>query len=194
MSSLGVPPGAVTVWLQSSGRSQDCNCFLYELIAPEYLADNNGLLPILLSELLYQNGPASVSFSSEVLVCSESHVFGLRLSTSDQGCTLLRILVFFVTLYSAIPRDYLSDSPLLRAMEFLVSQHGQLIGCDIPSPRLSASPLESMRSGGAIPPHKRGISATLARYHMKTRQTGAIPSRKGIVRYWGVVSCTGPLR
>ena len=28
--------------------------------------------------------------------------------------------------YCAIPRDYLSDTPPLRAMGFLVSQHGQL--------------------------------------------------------------------
>ena len=28
--------------------------------------------------------------------------------------------------YCAIPRDYLSDTPLLRAMGFLMSQHGQL--------------------------------------------------------------------
>ena len=34
--------------------------------------------------------------------------------------------------YCAIPRDYLSDTPLLRAMGFLVSQHGQLGA--IPSP------------------------------------------------------------
>ena len=90
----------------------------------------------------------------------------------------------------------LSDAPLLRAMGFLVSQHGQL-GAIPPPPFLSVSPLESMRSGGAIPPLKRGISAILARYHMKTRQVGAIPpsailSRKGIARYGGV-SRTGPL-
>ena len=58
--------------------------------------------------------------------------------------------------------------------------------------------MESMRSGGAIPPPKRGISAMLVRYHMKTRQMGAIPpsaklSRKGIARY-GWMSRTGPLR
>ena len=58
-------------------------------------------------------------------------------------------------------------------------------------------PLESMRSGGAIPPLKRGISAIPARYPMKTRQMGAIPpsailSRKGIARYGGV-SRIGPL-
>ena len=47
------------------------------------------------------------------------------------------------------------------------------------------------------PPLKRGISAILARYPMKTRQMGAIPpsailSRKGLARYGGV-SRTGPL-
>ena len=99
--------------------------------------------------------------------------------------------------YCAIPRDYLSDTPLLRAMGFLVSQHGQL-GAIPPPAFLSGSPLDSMRSGGAIPPLKRGISAILARYPMKTRQMGAIPpsailSRKGIARYGGV-SRTGPLR
>ena len=46
-------------------------------------------------------------------------------------------------------------------------------------------------------PLKRGISAILARYPLKTRQMGAIPpsatlSRKGIARYGGV-SRTGPL-
>ena len=48
------------------------------------------------------------------------------------------------------------------------------------------------------PPLKRGISAILARYPMKTRQMGAIPpsailSRKGIARYGGA-SRPGPLR
>ena len=64
-------------------------------------------------------------------------------------------------------------------------------------PFLSVSPLESMRSGGAIPPPplKRGISAILARYPMKTRvryPPSAILSRKGSARYGGV-SRTGPL-
>ena len=96
-----------------------------------------------------------------------------------------------------MPRDYLSDTPLLRAMGFLVSQHGQL-GAIPPPPFLRVSCLESMRSGGAIPPpHKGGISAIPARYPMKTRKTRAIPpsailSRKGIARYGGV-SRIGPL-
>ena len=59
--------------------------------------------------------------------------------------------------YCAIPRDYLSDTHLLRAMGFLVSQHGQL-GAIPPPPFLSFSPLESMRSGGAIPPPSKGVS------------------------------------
>ena len=52
--------------------------------------------------------------------------------------------------------------PLLRAMGFLVSQHGQL-GAIPPPPFLSVSPLESMRSGGAIPPPQKGyLSDTCA--------------------------------
>ena len=93
----------------------------------------------------------------------------------------------------AIPRDYLSDTPLLRAMGFLVSQHGQL-GAIPPPPFLSVSPVESMWSRGAIPPPpQRGISAILARYPLKTRQMGAIPpsailSWKGIARYGGYLA------
>ena len=71
----------------------------------------------------------------------------------------------------------------------LVSQHGQL-GAIPPPPFLRVSHLESMRSGGAIPSLKRGISAILARYPMKIRQMGVIPpsailSRKGVARYGG---------
>ena len=83
-------------------------------------------------------------------------------------------------------------------MGFLVSQHGQL-GAIPPPPFLNVSHLGYMRSRGARPPPplKRGISAILARYPMKTRQMGARPpsamlSRKGIARYGGV-SRTGPL-
>ena len=83
--------------------------------------------------------------------------------------------------------------PRLRAMGFLVSQHGQLDA--IPPPRfLSVSPLEHMRSRGAIPlPLKRGISAILPRYPMKTRQMGAITPlcdtiSKGYCAIWGGIS------
>ena len=47
------------------------------------------------------------------------------------------------------------------------------------------------------PPHRRGISALLARYHMKTRQMGAIPPLRyyleKVLRDMGGVSRTGPL-
>ena len=67
-------------------------------------------------------------------------------------------LALLVAPYCAILRDYLSDTPLLRAMGFFVSQHGQL-GAIPPPPFLSISPVESIRSGGAMPPPpKRGIS------------------------------------
>ena len=102
--------------------------------------------------------------------------------------------------YCAIPPDYLSDTPLLRAMGFLVPQHGQL--GDTPSLFSERSPLGEHAKWRCDtpppPPLKRGISAIPARYPMKTRQMGAIPpsailSRKGIARYGGV-SRTGPLR
>ena len=77
------------------------------------------------------------------------------------------------------------------------------IRCDTPPPFLSVSPLENMRSGGAIPPPlKKGISAIPARYPVKTRQMGAIPpsailSRKGIAAIWGGIfhwaAKSGPL-
>ena len=81
-----------------------------------------------------------------------------------------------VALRCAIPQDYLSDTPLLRAMGFLVSHHDQL-GAIPPPPFLSLSPLKSMRSGSARPPppHKRGISAIFEDTTLKMRQTGAIP-------------------
>ena len=72
------------------------------------------------------------------------------------------------------------------------------IGCDTPSPFSERFPLgEHAKWRCDTPPLKRGISAILARYPMKTRQMGAIPpsailSRKGIARYGGV-SRTGPL-
>ena len=81
--------------------------------------------------------------------------------------------------------------PLLRAMGFLVSQHGQL-GAIPPPPFLSVSPLESMRSGGVIPPPpQKGYLSDTCAIPYENRQMGAIPpsailSRKGIARYGGV--------
>ena len=56
---------------------------------------------------------------------------------------------------SAIPRDYLSDTPpIARYGVFGVSTWP--IGCNTLSPLPSVSPLESIRSGGAIPPPQKG--------------------------------------
>ena len=106
--------------------------------------------------------------------------------------------MFLVAPYCAIPRDYLSDTPLLRAMGFLASQHGQLGAIPPPPPSERFPPWRACEVEVRYLPLKRGISAILARYPMKTRQKRAIPpsailSRKGIARYGGV-SRTGPLR
>ena len=82
--------------------------------------------------------------------------------------------------------------PLLRAMGFLVSQHGQL-GAIPPPPSLSVSQLESMRSGGAIPPPQKGYLSDTCAIPYETRKKRAIPpsailSRKGIARYGGCIS------
>ena len=71
------------------------------------------------------------------------------------------------------------------------------IGCDTPSLFAECFPLGEHAKWRCDTPLKRGISAILARYPMKTRQMGAIPpsailSRKGIARYGGV-SRTKPL-
>ena len=59
--------------------------------------------------------------------------------------------------YRAILRDYLSYTPHI-ARYGVFGDSTWPIGCDTPSPFLSVSPLESMRSGGAIPPPTRGVS------------------------------------
>ena len=118
-----------------------------------------------------------------VLPLKTPAIFSLRTCTPVKGTPCS-------TLSGPVLRDTASLSqrypPIARYGVFSVSTWP--IGCDTPPPPfLRVSPLESMRSGGAIPPPKRGISAILARYPMKTRQTGAIPpsailSRKGIAR------------
>ena len=82
-----------------------------------------------------------------------------------------------------MPRDYLSDTPLLRAMGFWCLNMGNWVRYPLPFLRVS-----SWRA--FEPTLKRGISAILVRYPMKTRQMGAIPpsailSRQGIARCWG---------
>ena len=114
-----------------------------------------------------------------------------RLKNSDFGTPMILVLLSDLSIKASLIKEDPSQQggdnlsgpvlrntarlsqryPLLRAMGFLVSQHGQL-GAISPSPFLSVSPLESVRSGGTNPPPlKRGISAILARYPLKTRQS-----------------------
>ena len=101
-------------------------------------------------------------------------------------------VVTLVAPYCAIPRDYLSDTPLLRAMGFLVSQHGQL-GAIPPPPFLSMSPMKSMRSGGAIPPPQKGYlsdtGATPYEYKANGCDTPLCDTiSKGYCAIWGGIS------
>ena len=94
--------------------------------------------------------------------------------------------------YCAIPRDYLSDTPLLRAMGFLVSRHGQL-GAIPPPPFLSLSPLESMRSGGAIPPSAKGYLSDTCAIPYENKASGCDTPlcdtiSKGYCAIWGGIS------
>ena len=159
-------------------------------------------LPSLLSPpSLLHAGPGSHSFLLFRVLAGLPSASSTGRSGAAFGCRSFCLLSLpgpaaLVAPSCATPRDYLSDTPLLRAMGFLVSQHGQL-GAIPPPPFLSISPLESTRSGGAIHPLPNNISAMPVRYPMKTRQVGAEPpsailSRKGIARYGGV-SRTGPL-
>ena len=63
----------------------------------------------------------------------------------------LRFAIAIPILSGIVSRDAARLPQCYCAMEFLVSQHGQL-GAIPPPAFLSASPLDSMRSGGAIPP------------------------------------------
>ena len=99
--------------------------------------------------------------------------------------------------YRALPRDYLSDTLLLRAMGFLVSQHGQL-GAIPPPPFLSVSPLESMLLWRCDTPPSKGVSQ---RYLRDTLWKQGKWVRYPPLRYYlervsrdmGGVSRTGPL-
>ena len=94
--------------------------------------------------------------------------------------------------YCAIPRDYLSDTPLLRAMGFLVSQHGQLDAIP-PPPFLGVSPLEYMRSRGAIPPPQKGYLSDTSAIPYENKANGCDTPlcdtiSKGYCAIWGGIS------
>ena len=86
--------------------------------------------------------------------------------------------------YWAIPRDYLSDTPLTARYGVLVSQHDQL-GAIPPPLFLSLSPWRAceMEVRCPPPPPKRGISAIPHENKAKCDTPSAILSRKGIARY-----------
>ena len=96
---------------------------------------------------------------------------------------------YLVAPYCAIPRDYLSDTPLLRAMGFLVSQHGQL-GAIPPPPFSERFPIgEHAKWRCDTPPQKGYLSDTGARpYENKGNGCDAILSRKGIAQYGGYLA------
>ena len=72
----------------------------------------------------------------------------------------------------AMPRDYLSDTPLLRAMGFLVSQHGQL--GDTPSPFSESFPLGEHAKWrcDTPPPPQKGVSQRYLRIHYENKANG----------------------
>ena len=92
----------------------------------------------------------------------EGQGFALKVSLlSARSCIVLastRVPVSdLVAPYCAIPRDYLSDTPLLRTMGFSVSQHGQL-GAISPAPFLSVSPLGEHAKWRCDTPPSKGVS------------------------------------
>ena len=103
------------------------------------------------------------------------------------------VVAFLVAPYCAIPRDYLSDTPRsLRAMGFLVSQHG--LGCDTPAPFSERFPLgEHSRSGGAIPPPQKGYLSDTCAIPYENKANGCDTPlcdtiSKGYCAIWGGIS------
>ena len=102
------------------------------------------------------------------------------------------VVLVLVAPYCAIPRDYLSDTPLLRAMGFLVSQHGQL-GAIPPPPFLSVFPLgEHAKWRCDTPPQKGYLSDTCAIPYENKANVCDTPLcdtiSKGYCAIWGGIS------
>ena len=123
------------------------------------------------------------------IACNQWDSFAKRASPHNIGSWRS---VHLVAPYCAIPRDYLSDTPLLRAMGFLVSQHGHL-GAIPPPPFLSVSPLESLRSGGAIPPPQKGYLSDTCAIPYENKASGCDTPlcdtiSEGYCAIWGGIS------
>ena len=79
--------------------------------------------------------------------------------------------VNLVAPYCAIPRDYLSDTRLLRAMGFLVSQHGQL-GAIPPPPFPERFPIGEHAKWRCDTPPSKGVSQRYWRDTLKNKANG----------------------
>ena len=95
--------------------------------------------------------------------------------------------------YCAIPRDYLSDTPLLRAMGLLVSQHGQL-GAIPPPPFSQRFPLgEHAKWRCDTPPPQKGYLSDTGAIPYENRANGCDTPlcdtiSKGYCAIWGGIS------
>ena len=115
------------------------------------------------------------------------HVMGGQSSAMETTC-YNAWLPNLVAPYCAIPRDYLSDTLLLRAMGFLVSQHGRL-GAIPPPPFLSGSHAKWRCD---TPPQKGYLSDTCAILYENKANGCDTPLcdtiSKGYCAIWGGIS------
>ena len=93
--------------------------------------------------------------------------------------------------YCAIPRDYLSDTPLLRAMGFLVSQHGQLGA--IPPPFSERFPHEEHAKWRCDTPPQKGYLSDTGAIPYENKANGCDTPvcdtiSKGYCAIWGGIS------
>ena len=99
--------------------------------------------------------------------------------------------------HCAIPRHYLSDTPLLRAMGFLVSQHGQL-GAIPPPPFSGRFPSGEHAKWRCDTPPSKGVSQRYCAIPYENKANGCDTPLCDTIskRYcgYGGVSRTGPLR
>ena len=127
----------------------------------------------------YQRG-ALTEINSSVLI------FGVLAGSSNKSPVAL-----LVAPYCAIPRDSLSDTPLFRAMGFLVSQHGQLGAIPLP-PFLSVSPWSTCEVEVRYPPPKGYLSDTSAIPYENKANACDTPLcdtiSKGYCAIWGGIS------
>ena len=116
------------------------------------------------------------------------------LKSRDSNHRSLAILptVPLVAPFCTIPRDYLRDTSLLRAMGFLVSQHGQL-GATPPPPFLSVSPLGEHAKWRCDTPPQKGYFSDTCTMPFENKANGCDTPvcdtiSKGYCTIWGGIS------